>query len=143
MTPLEIRLKVGNLLASQPSDEVRHICKELLDRLPQPYVGRYGRVCPECKFKMRGLRTCECPNCGHQMRGKMTYGDHSREDTLMGDNDCRSCGSDCSIGHHRGAGVCLPCNCMYHSQCLRVFVEKGFRSCPEHRHVKIPERFLA
>lgn len=143
MTPSEIRAIIEIELGGSPSGTVTLICNELLSRLPQPYVGRYGRVCPSCQFKMRGLRTRECPNCGHVMREKMTYGGAEQMEHVMSENDCRSCGTECCEGHKRGAGVCLPCGCLFHSQCLNVFIQNGSRSCPEHRHVKIPEHFMS
>lgn len=140
MTPIQIRTVVADLLSGTPTDNVRVLCIELLNRLPQPYVGRYGRVCPQCTFKMRGLRTCQCPNCGHMMREKMTYGEDVE---AMSANDCRSCGSECCSGHRRGPATRLPCGCIFHRDCLRVFIRAGSRRCPEHRSVKIPDEIIS
>ena len=143
MTPQEIRYIIEQELSGSPSETVTLICRELLSRLPQPYVGRYGRVCPTCNFKMRGLRTRECPNCGHTMKEKMTYGAVERIEHVMSQNDCRSCGTECCDGHKRGGAISLPCGCVFHRQCLSVFTNNGSRSCPGHRHVKIPDEFFS
>jgi hypothetical protein len=139
MTPEEIRVIIANLLSGTPNDDVNKLCIELLNRLPRPYVGRYGRVCHECNFKMRGLRTCECPNCGNVMREKTTYGAYV---PVMSVNDCRSCGSECFSNHKRGPATRLQCGCVFHRGCLLKFIHNGSRSCPAHRNEKIKEDLI-